>query len=145
MVFQPEAAPDNHCDFLKWYLKVAEWGEGHAYDDPAVTTEQLRSWFLEIIEQFPPLNGPFSKEALPEDEATATEYSVGKNAIYACFAWSKVEPAYRVAFELAEKHKVGFFNASSNKSEVWLPGPKGLVLAHQAGLIEKLRDIFRKK
>ena len=54
-----------------------------------------------------------------------TDYSVGRTAIYACFAWSKAEAAYATVVRLAAKHGVGFFNVSSSKSEVWLPDGKG--------------------
>jgi hypothetical protein len=147
MVFQPDAAPANHSDFLRWYLEVVEWDEGHSYDDPAITTPQLRAWFFETSEQFPPLNGPFSKEDLPDDESTATDYSIGKSAIYACFAWSKVEPAYQRMFDLAAKHKLGFFNVSSNQEEVWLPIEDKMILTHQKTpptLFNKLAKLFKR-
>jgi len=148
MVFQPDAAPANHSDFLRWYLEVVEWDEGHSYDDPAITTPQLRAWFFEMSEQFPPLNGPFSKEDLPDDESTATDYSIGKSAIYAGFAWSKAEPAYQKMFALTTKHKLGFFNVSSNQEEVWLPVEDKMTLTHQKTtptLFNKLAKRFKRE
>jgi hypothetical protein len=121
MVFEPSAAPASHAQFMEWYEQQTEWAEAHSYDDPAVSTAKLRAWFMEIIRSFPPLNGPLSQDDLPEDEASATDYSVGKSVIYCCFAWSKAEVAYDTVFELAEKHDVGFFNVSSGAEEVWLP------------------------
>jgi hypothetical protein len=85
---------------------------------------------MEIIQAFPPMNGPLSQADLPEDEASATDYSVGKFVVYCCFAWSKAELAYETVFELAQKHGVGFFNVSSGKEEVWLPSKDKLSLAH---------------
>jgi hypothetical protein len=56
---------------------------------------------------------------------------VGTSLIYACFAWSKAEDAHPHMMRLAEKHRVGFFNVSSDESEVWIPNSDGkLVLAH---------------
>jgi hypothetical protein len=130
MVFESNAAPASHAQFMDWYHSQTQWAEGHRYDDPAVSADKLRAWFMEIIQSFPPLNGPLSQDDLPEDEASATDYSVGKSAIYCAFAWSKAEQAYRTVFELAQKHGVGFFNVSSGDEDVWLPSNDKLNLAH---------------
>jgi hypothetical protein len=130
MVFEPSAAPSSHRDFMQWYDQQTQWAEGHSYDDPVVSTANLRAWFMDIIQSYRPLNGPLSQDDLPEDEASATDYSVGKSVIYCAFAWSKAEPAYRLVFELAQKHRVGFFNVSSANEEVWLPVEGRLTLAH---------------
>ncbi len=130
MVFESSAAPASHVQFMDWYEQQTEWAEGHSYDDPAVSTAKLRAWFMEIIQSFPPLNGPLSKDDLPEDEASATDYSVGKSVIYCAFAWPKAELAYDTVFELARKHGVAFFNVSSGNEEVWLPSKDKLSLAH---------------
>lgn len=130
MVFETKAAPSEHAQFMSWYEQQTKWAEGHGYDDPAVSTVSLRAWFLDIIQSFPPLNGPLSKDDLPEDEATATDYSVGESVIYCAFAWSKAEVAYDTVFDLAQKHGVGFFDVSSGNEEVWLPSKGRLTLAH---------------
>jgi hypothetical protein len=130
MVFEPNTAPTSHAQFMDWYEQQTKWAEGHSYDDPAVSTAKLRAWFVEIIQSFPPLNGPLSKDDLPEDEASATDYSVGKSVIYCAFAWPKAELAYDTVFELAQKHGVGFFNVSSGNEEVWLPSRDKLNVAH---------------
>ena len=145
MVFDPEAAPRGHREFLSWFLSEMEADDGICYMDSAIATEPLRTWYREITKLFPSLNGPDGKDELPEDEACACDYSIGKHAIYACFAWSKVEPAYRAVFELAAKHKVGFFNVSSNEEEVWLPSERGLVLAHKRGLLDRIGRIFGRR
>jgi hypothetical protein len=121
MVFEPNDAPSNRALFLDWYNRQVQWGETHGYNDPAVPTAKLRSWFLDIIRQFPPLNGPLSTDELPADEDSATDYSLGQSVIYCSFAWSKVEQAHATVFELAQKHCVGFFDVSSNDSKLWLP------------------------
>lgn len=131
MVFSAEAAPKNREAFLEWYDEQSEWGEDHSYDNPDISTPALRAWFMEMIQSYAALNGPFSSGDLPEDESTATDYSVGRSVIYAAFAWSKAQQAYEVMFSLAAKHGVGFFNVSSENAEVWLPdGKGGLSLAH---------------
>ena len=88
---------------------------------------------MEMIQSFPSMNGPHASEDFSGDEATLTDYSVGQSVIYAAFAWSKAELAYEAMFRLAAKHEVGFFNASSDHAEIWLPdGKGGLLLAHSA-------------
>ena len=131
MVFAPEQAPKEREGFLEWYDEQSEWEEEHSYDNPEVSTPALRAWFMEMIKSYPAMNGPFSSVSLPENESTVTDYSVGQSVIYAAFAWSKAEQAYDAMFKLAAKHGVGFFNASSDNAEVWLPdGKGGLSLAH---------------
>lgn len=130
MVFEPIAAPASHQEFLEWFAQKTKWSEDHGYDDPGLTSRNLRAWFEEMIQIFPPMNGPFAKEPIPEDEASSSDYAIGADFIYASFAWSKAEPAYMTVARLAEKHRLGLFNASSSGEEVWVPGEGKMVLAH---------------
>lgn len=133
LVFAADRAPKGREEFLSWWQEQAQWSEDHEYDDPKVSTPELRAWFAEMIETYPAMNGPFAVDELPEDDAVVTDYSVGKDVVYAAFAWSKAEVAHETVFALAGKHAVGFFNASSEEGEVWLPnGRGGLELAHRA-------------
>ena len=130
-VFDPDTAPKERKAFLIWFGEMTEWAESHGYDDPTVTTPNLRALFMEMITTFPAMNGPFSKEELPVDEASLTDYCVGKSLIYVGFSWSKADEAHPHLLQLAEKYKVGFFNVSSDESDVWLPNKdEKLVLAH---------------
>jgi hypothetical protein len=132
MVFAPKDVPFDRDGFMKWYKQQTGWEEGHSYDDPAVSTPELRGWFLEMITIYPPMNGPLRSEDI--DNPKVTDYSVGKSAIYAAFAWSEAESAFEMMFRLAEKHKVGFFDVSSNTGGVWLPDSTGrLVCVHGHG------------
>ncbi|MEH6461766.1 hypothetical protein [Chitinimonas sp. JJ19] len=131
MVFASEAAPKDREAFLAWYDEQSEWEEAHSYDNPEVSTPALRAWFLEMIQAYPAMNGPFSSTDQQEDEVSVTDYSVGCSVIYSAFQWPQAEQAYVAMFSLAGKHGVGFFNVSSDKAEVWLPdGKGGLSLAH---------------
>jgi hypothetical protein len=137
MVFAVEAAPSEREAFLEWYDGQTEWEEDHGYDDPAVSEANLQSWFKEMIESYPAMNGPYSSEDLPEDDAVVTDYSIGRSVIYAAFAWSKAEEAYEAVFRLAGKHGVGFFDASSDEAAVWVPdGEGGLKLSHKGPAAE---------
>ena len=132
MVFDPKGAPAERDAFMCWYNVQTQWEEPHTYDDPEICSPALKAWFLEIIETFPPMNGKFASAELPEDEACATDYSVGKKMIYGAFAWSKMDPAYELVFDLAEKHGVGFFDVSGKGNLVWVPDPEDgkLTVAH---------------
>ncbi len=79
---------------------------------------------MDMIRVFPAMNGPFSSEELPEDEASVSDYCVGTSVIYTAFAWSKAEAAYQSVFDLAAKHRLGFFDASGD-GDVWLPDGAG--------------------
>lgn len=123
MVFNPEIAPKKRHEFMAWYQEQTKWEEEHSYDDPIVTTANLRSWFMEMIKTFPAMNGPFAIDD-PDDDSV-TDYSVGRDVIYAAFAWSLAEEAYEVMKGLAEKHKVGFFDASADEGDILFPGENG--------------------
>jgi hypothetical protein len=120
MVFAPEAAPRDCEAFLAWYGQQTEWSEMHSYDDPVVATPGLRAWFAEIVEQFPPMNGHLASD--DPDDPCVTDYSVGKNVIYAAFAWSQAGAARRAVVAAAAKHRVGFFDVSSDDPAIVFPG-----------------------
>ncbi|MFI0431264.1 hypothetical protein [Mariniflexile sp. HMF6888] len=119
MVFRKEAAPNTRTDFMKWYQDQTEWMEEHSYDDPSNTSTELRSWFMEMIQTFPVMNGPFASG--DDDNPNVSDYSVGKDVIYVAFAWSLAEEAYKTMLKLAEKHGVGFFDVSSNNGDIFFP------------------------
>lgn len=124
MVFERTTAPQKHKDFLEWYRKETEWKEEHGYNDPAVTSPALKSWYEEITKIFPNMNGPdASDDELDDEDAEVhfTDYSIGHHVIYAAFAWSVANEAYELTKALAQKHGVGFFDASGQKGDVYLP------------------------
>ena len=130
MVFEPGAVPPTHEEFLEWYARQTRWSEDHGYNDPELTSEHLRAWFLEIIQIFPPMNRELGPSELAEDEASSSDYAIGTEFIYASFAWSKAESAYMIVSRLAEKFHLGLFNASSSGEEVWVPEDGQMTLAH---------------
>jgi hypothetical protein len=133
MVFDPLAPPFDREGFIDWYRKQTEWTAGHSYDDAAITTPALRAWFMEMISQYPPMNGPYAPD--DTDNLRLTDYSIGKSIIYAAFAWSEADSAFRTMFNLAQKHRVGFFDVSSDEGGVWLPdAAAGLSLVHGGGM-----------
>jgi hypothetical protein len=133
MVFELSAAPRERDEFLEWYDQQSEEEEDHNYDDPVVTSSALRSWFMEMIGEFPAMNGPYAPDSPDEMETRVADYSVGKSAIYASFSWSEVSAAYEATSRLAAKHKVGFFDASGDRGAVYVPDNFGtLSILHQS-------------
>jgi len=125
MVFDPQSAPPDRAGFMAWYWKQTEWSEGHKYDDPGVTTPELRAWFMDMIQHFPALNGPLRSNDVDADEIT--DYSIGRSVIYVGFRWSLAESAYDTVFSMAEKHHVGFFDVSADDGGVWMPQQDGTI------------------
>jgi hypothetical protein len=122
-VFDPDVAPRSRVEFRKWFEEQTQWSGSHGYNDPEVPVSALRNWFLEMIITFPPMNGPL-RSSNPDDPRV-TDYSLGRNIIYGAFAGSVGAAAYQKALELAQKHRVGFYNPSDEPSDIWIPGPAG--------------------
>jgi hypothetical protein len=118
-VFDPTAAPRDRDEFLSWFEAQTEWTEGHSYDDPAVTTPALASWFAEMSHAFPPMNGPLASRDFVD--SSVTDYSIGRSIIYAAFAWSQARAAFDAVNRLAAKHRVGFFDVSGDPGEIRFP------------------------
>lgn len=119
MVFRKEAAPTTRKEFMEWFDAQAEWEEDHDYMDPKVTSPELSNWFMEMIETFPALNGPHATEDY--ENPNVTDYSIGKDVIYAGFGWPVAVESYQKMTELAAKHGVGFFDASGNEGHIYFP------------------------
>jgi len=130
MVFNPKIAPKTESDFLDWYNKQTEWKEDHNYDDVKVTSTELQNWFLEIIKEFPALNGPHAPSDIDDrfenEDDTLTDHCIGKDLIYSGFRWSVAEKAYPRMLELAKKHKVGFYDPSGD-GIIMFPNKNGIL------------------
>lgn len=124
MVFRPDIAPRTRPEFMTWYKDQTRWSEVHSYDDPVVTTDNLKNWFIDMIATFPAMNGPYAKEE-DENNEFVTDYSIGQNVIYAAFSWSLAEQAYEKMKMHAEKHQIGFFDASANDGDILFPDNNG--------------------
>ena len=118
MVFDASAAPPSRKQFMDWYEKQTAWGESHGYNDPAIPVLALQSWFREMIQTFPPMNGPLASD--DPDDPKVTDYSLGRSVIYGAFAWSEAEAARELVKELAAKHGVGCFDVSA-EGDIWRP------------------------
>src|SRR6266478_1960492 len=122
---------------LRSGTKLTEWEDPRGCYDPGICSPPLKAWYLDMIKEFPALNGPYAKLADSDAESAAiSEYNVAKHLIYVAFAWSMVEPAYESCFRLAARHGLGFFDVSGDEGAAWLPDENGgLAIAHkQAGI-----------
>jgi len=123
IVFDPAAAPRKRAEILQWF-EEKESQEDAPSDDPQSLTPALRAWFMEMIETFPPMNGPLAKDE-NMDDPTPTDYGLRRTYIHACFPWSQAEEALLHTARLAEEHRVGVYNISSKEGGIWIPGAGG--------------------
>jgi hypothetical protein len=122
-VFDPDVAPLTRVEFRKWFDEQTQWSESHGYNDPEIPILPLRNWLREMIVTFPTMNGPLRSSN--HDDPRVTDYSLGRNIIYGAFAGSVGNAAYNRAFDLAQKHRVGFYNPSDTPSDIWIAGLAG--------------------
>jgi len=122
MVFDAASAPRDREAFMEWYDIQTQWTEGHSYDDPAVTTPALHSWYDAIRQTYPNMNGPGAADDDHVDDAA--DYSVGRHVIYGAFRWSQAEEVYPLVRRLAVEHGVGFYDVSGDDGdgEIYFPG-----------------------
>jgi hypothetical protein len=124
-VFEPLAELRVRSTFMQWYKSRTRWGDGLDYSNASNATPALQRWYQDMIGVFPFLDGPAEHEG-------KTEYVIGRDIIYVAFRWDKAAVAYETTRGMAEKHAVGFFNASGDRGEVWFPSTNGgLELIHE--------------
>ena len=109
LAFEPDSVVD--ADFPAWWADQSRWAENHSYDDVAVTTPSLGRFYRELIQAFPPMNGPDSPKEMelhqdPDLEDRLADYSIGTTVIYGAFAWSQELEARELFTSLASKHGV---------------------------------------
>ena len=131
MVFDPKGPPADREGFLMWYDNQTQWSENHDYNNPDITTPKLRSWFMEMINQYPAMNGPFASDDI--DNPKMSDYTIGESIIYVTFAWSQAVSAYQAVFNTAKEYEIGFFDVSSTNGEVWIPDQSGEYLCIHGG------------
>lgn len=132
MVFDPAAAPAGRDAFMEWYDRQTEWEEDHDYQDPTVSAPILQAWMAEMVLQLPSWDQIDDEDQY--DGPNASEYNTGKSIIYIAFSWSNAELAHELTFQLAKKHRLGFFDIGAPGADVWMPTPDGgYAVAHREG------------
>ena len=140
MVFEPSAAPRGREEFIAWFNAQTQWSEPHGYNDPSVASPALRSWYAAITREFPNLNAP----GVDDDDVTdrMTDYSIGRDVIYAAFAWSEAEAAYETVRPLAIEHGVGFYDVSGDEGEGEILFPGAALAPASQGVWRKIAAAF---
>ena len=147
MVFEPAAAPKDHAAFMQWYFELMKWANG-PYDDQERTTERLQGWLRDRRRSFPDAEAPDLDRAYERTgDGVLSDYTIGRDFIYAGFAWSKAIEADAEGKRLAVLHGVGFVDVSGPDEDMYLPSPDGLRLAHRksVSLGSKLRKMLGPK
>jgi hypothetical protein len=89
-VFDPAAAPRNAKAFTEWYVAQTEWEGSGDPCNPAITTPAVWAWFMDLIKEFPAMNGPFAKPGDEEEDdevmTRTSEYGIAPSLIYVGFA-----------------------------------------------------------
>lgn len=111
-------------DFLSWYDNVTKWEDEVDYNDYRHATTPLQNWYLEMKDVVPPLNGQFApaNDKLGTGEFPEADYSIAKDAIYVALSYEKVEEVKEIAFNLAKKYKLAYFDISGSNE---LANPDG--------------------
>lgn len=122
-VFDVAEPPRDRQGFMAWFDQRTNWEDGFDYNSPDNLTSALRTWFIEMIQSYPPMNGPLAVD--DPDSPTVTDYSLGRSLIYMAFAWSQADHARATIVELAARHRVGFFDVSSASTGVYYPAADG--------------------
>jgi hypothetical protein len=117
-VFDPSGAPRDPAEFGDW-LYSEENASADVFNDPSGTTDELRAFYLAMVQKFPDYND----DSFDPDTATdyATGYEIGSKSIVMEFRWTKAEEAYEAVRLLAVEHRVGFFDQSGDGS-IHFPG-----------------------
>lgn len=124
MVFEEDRAPKTKDEFMQWFRRQTEWGEEHDYDSIDVSGPALKAWFMEMKDHFPPMNGTFAPDPdeFEDFDSRTGDYSIGREMIYAGFAWSAAKEAHDLACQLAKKHGLGFFDAEGDGKIIFPDG-----------------------
>ena len=90
MVFAAAAAPRTPKAFMGWNAKQTGWTGSHGYNNPEIPAAVLQAWFREIINSFPPMNGPLASD--DPDDPNVADYSLGRSVMYGAFGCRSQKP-----------------------------------------------------
>ncbi len=115
MVYDKSKAPNDPLEFLKWFYDKSDWNSDRDYFDTVGTSKPLADFFLELVKEYPAMNGEYAPseeeiEKNPELESRLTDYTIDDDLIYMGFAWSQADRAAVLVEELAYKYSLGYFD-----------------------------------
>lgn len=139
MMFDAKSAPRERSVFDSWFNTLNQWEGDLDYSDYKRTTPALQSFYKELINSYPSLNGPDAPDenalqSNPELENRLTDYSFAPQLIYAAFAWSQAGEADALIHSLAAKHGVGIYHVSTDNAVIF---PDGLILQSIHAMLHK--------
>ena len=104
----------TYKEFITWYENTVDQ-QGNDYRQ---TTPNLQQWFLELKDVIRPLNGEFSMSdaEIGRGMFPEADYGFGKEFIYVSLARTDCEKTTAIAFDLARKYHLAYFDISGNGS-----------------------------
>lgn len=131
MIIEKNSMPKTSEEFHQWIEEKTNYDQDWDYNDVEKTTSRLKEWYMEMIQYFPPMNGPYAlaQEELEADddlEERVTDYTIGDTFIYASFAYSQEETALSIARKLCLKYELVLYNASEDQI-VFYPKPENYI------------------
>jgi len=111
-IFDINIIPKNRNEIIEWYKEKVKWKEDHDYKNINISSNILINWYMEIVNEFPPMNDEIEDDDKFEEiknNNCYTEYYIGKQFIYSIFTWTKAEKALEIVKILSKKFNVGFF------------------------------------
>ncbi|RIX27853.1 hypothetical protein [Amnibacterium setariae] len=112
LAIEPAVVTDE--EFPAWWDRQSAWSEQRDYNDPAGATPAIQLFMADLAETFPPMNGPLRPseerlEADPELDDRLSDYSIGRQFVFADFGFSvdadeNDELAERRFMQLAYRH-----------------------------------------
>jgi len=113
LVFDKSKAPTEPMEFLKWFYKKSEWNSDRDYNDIKGTSQPLVDFFMELVKEYPSMNGEFAPtddelENNPELENKLIDYTIDDDLIYMGVAYSVSDEAFDKIEDLAYKYGLGY-------------------------------------
>jgi hypothetical protein len=115
LVFDKSKVPTEPMEFLKWFYKKSEWNSDGDYNDVKGTSQSLVDFFMELVKEYPAMNGEFVPtdekfENDPELESKLIDYTIDDDLIYMGIAYSVSDNTFDKIEELAYKHGLGYYD-----------------------------------
>jgi hypothetical protein len=110
-VFEAEGVPRDNAQFTDWFRVNREALEESETWLSKPATERLASFYNEMVERFPDMNGPSGEGIEEGDQLTGYEFQ--NDHIYMDFRWSVAEDAGIQVMNLAHKHGLGMYDLIS--------------------------------
>ena len=126
LAFDPAAVSD--AGFPAWWERESEWERDHDYNDPTIASPAVGTFFHELIQTFPAMNGPLADEAAlddPERESFVTDYSIAPEFVYAAFSWAQAQAATDLVAALSAKHGLAVAWVSGDPLQITRPESAG--------------------